>query len=60
MVLEHFDRGDERRGRDFLAPAWAAIIAFASPVSLPTIACACSRQKAQPPSRVSLLEPGEM
>ncbi len=38
----------------------AAIIAFACTVSLPTAATACSRQNSQPPSRVSLLEPGEI
>jgi hypothetical protein len=43
-----------------LAATLAAIIALACLLSFPTTAAACSRQKAQPPSRVSLLEPGEI
>lgn len=43
-----------------LAAALPATVALASSVVLPINAAACSRQNAQPPSRVSLLEPGEM
>src|SRR6267142_2872292 len=35
-------------------------MAFASALSIPTIFVACLLQNAHPPSRVSLLEPGEM
>jgi hypothetical protein len=43
-----------------LAAMSAATAALAACVSEPTIFSACARQNAQPPSRVSLLEPGEM
>jgi hypothetical protein len=43
-----------------LAARSRAMMALASLESLPMTAAACSRQKVQPPSRVSVLDPGEM
>jgi len=43
-----------------LAATSCAMMSLASLESMPMTAAACSRQKVQPPSRVSLLDPGEM